>query len=343
MAHFDLQELCRNLAEKIIDYREDDKIPAPNAEHVKRWISQFDDIKRISILQEMIHIMDKVYFSKSKVMDFLQEKVCNSKLVGNDAVAFWNDVTLLDIQQGSRSQSKMKSLLSSILQQKYGININKVNSNNGIYIYLDDVCFSGNRIKNDIIKWLSKVNIKGLTINKINIITMANHSNGTWWAEKGINEEMRKLNLNFKIDFWTCHTYKNMLSQLNEADVFSPTSLPDDPFVTKYVEYLKSKGFPPEKLRHVLPNPQKPEIFSNEENRNLIEQEFLIKGAYIKDKCTSLSEKIRPLGFSLLNTLGFGSSIVTFNNCSNTAPLVLWADDPWYPLFPRRVNKYEYL
>ena len=51
-----------------------------------------------------------------------------------------------------------------------------------------------------------------------------------------------------------------------------------------------------------------------------------------------LPEAIRPLGFSLMKTLGFGSPVVSFNNCPNTAPLALWAGDPWYPLFPRRAN-----
>ena len=40
----------------------------------------------------------------------------------------------------------------------------------------------------------------------------------------------------------------------------------------------------------------------------------------------------------ILESLGFGSLVVTFRNCPNNAPLALWAGDPWYPLFPRRTN-----
>jgi hypothetical protein len=40
----------------------------------------------------------------------------------------------------------------------------------------------------------------------------------------------------------------------------------------------------------------------------------------------------------VLETLGFGSLIVTFRNCPNNTPLALWAGDPWYPLFPRITN-----
>ena len=39
-----------------------------------------------------------------------------------------------------------------------------------------------------------------------------------------------------------------------------------------------------------------------------------------------------------LETLGFGSLIVTYRNCPNNAPLALWVDAPWYPLFPRTTN-----
>jgi hypothetical protein len=54
--------------------------------------------------------------------------------------------------------------------------------------------------------------------------------------------------------------------------------------------------------------------------------------------CPNLNKYQRPLGNMLLETLGFGSLIVTFRNCPNNAPLALWAGDPWHPLFPRTTN-----
>jgi hypothetical protein len=79
-------------------------------------------------------------------------------------------------------------------------------------------------------------------------------------------------------------------------------------------------------------------IFSSEEGRNLLEQQFLAKGTYIRTVCPLLNEYQRPLGNMLLETLGFGSTIVTFRNCPNNAPLVFWAEDPWHPLFYRKTN-----
>ena len=54
--------------------------------------------------------------------------------------------------------------------------------------------------------------------------------------------------------------------------------------------------------------------------------------------CPYLKESARPLGFSLLKTLGFGATVVTHRNCPNNCPLALWAGDPWYPLFRRKTN-----
>ena len=59
----------------------------------------------------------------------------------------------------------------------------------------------------------------------------------------------------------------------------------------------------------------------------------------IRKMCPYLNENQRPLGNMVLKSLGFGSMIVTFRNCPNNTPLAFWAGDPWYPLFPRKVNK----
>jgi len=79
-------------------------------------------------------------------------------------------------------------------------------------------------------------------------------------------------------------------------------------------------------------------LFSSENARDLLEQQVLIKGAQIRQMCPNLNEYQRPLGNSVLKTLGFGSLVVTFRNCANNCPLAVWAGDPWIPLFPRKTN-----
>ena len=79
-------------------------------------------------------------------------------------------------------------------------------------------------------------------------------------------------------------------------------------------------------------------IFASDAGRQLLEQEFLKAGVRIREMCPNLGETQRPLGHMTLETLGFGSLIVTFRNCPNNAPLALWAGDPWHPLFARTTN-----
>ena len=68
------------------------------------------------------------------------------------------------------------------------------------------------------------------------------------------------------------------------------------------------------------------------------EQEFLKAGVRVRTLCPYFNEYMRPLGSNLMKTLGLGSLFVTYRNCANNTPLVLWAGDPWYPLFERKTN-----
>src|SRR5205823_14973302 len=62
-------------------------------------------------------------------------------------------------------------------------------------------------------------------------------------------------------------------------------------------------------------------------------------GARIKyELCPNLKENHWPLGYDVFKCVGFGSLLVTYRNCPNNCPLVLWAGDPWFPLSPRKTN-----
>jgi hypothetical protein len=294
-----IEQLCANFAVKVADYR-NGEIPPIDTDHVCRWLEQFDEPKRMPILTEMTYLIDKIYLSEKKVQNFLEKNIGNPNLVGTDVISYWNNINVLDIQQGGTSQSSMKALLASILSSKYGINLYKAGSNNGIYIYLDDVCFSGNRIINDIRFWLGRS--KNITINKLIIHTIAMHSNGKWYADREIKKIMQQANLNFIVEWWTACMLENNLYNIENSDIFAPRSLPNDPYVQQYANYLTQNGFSPA-LRKVSSHQQQPKIFSNEANRNFLELEFLEKGCYIRHICSSLPEQIRPLGFSLMKNI----------------------------------------
>lgn len=130
------------------------------------------------------------------------------------------------------------------------------------------------------------------------------------------------------------------------SEVLWPATVQDDPAVAAY---LAQQGRFPLEPRQPGGKPEI-EIFSSEEGRQLLEREFLRAGVRIRGFCQNPNQIMRPLGFSSFG-VGFGSTIVTYRNCPNNAPLALWWGDPnahhnhpfsrWYPLLQRRTYERE--
>src|SRR6185503_14930769 len=121
------------------------------------------------------------------------------------------------------------------------------------------------------------------------------------------------------LGWWSCISPENRRSSASTSDVLWPTAIPDNKKVAAYVEYLKGEGYAP-----VLRTPGSvggSKFFSSDSQRILLEQQLLIAGARIRAMATNMPPSLRPLGFTGLKTLGFGSVIVTFRNCPNTCPL----------------------
>ena len=133
--------------------------------------------------------------------------------------------------------------------------------------------------------------------------------------------------------WWRAIQLEDQKINTNSSDVLRPVTIPDDDAVNEYVKAMTHKP-------HLRTAGQVGGvgIFSSDAGRQLLEQEFLKAGVQIRKLCPQLNKYQRPLGNSVLETLGFGSLIVTFRNCPNNAPLVLWVGEPWYPLFPRTTN-----
>lgn len=80
-------------------------------------------------------------------------------------------------------------------------------------------------------------------------------------------------------------------------------------------------------------------IFIDEENRCILEEQFVKAGLRILNTITNKGSW-KPLGLEGFDSYGFGSTIITYRNCPNIAPLALWWGDQtdsnsWYPLVPR--------
>jgi hypothetical protein len=324
------KRLLKSIADTIADYRAGE-IAKPTPEHVDRWVSQFSQAIQQPILAEMEHVLSQTYLTKVTIETFLSKLVKNSHLVGPDPCAFWRDVTFLDIQGGGNSQRDMLVLFSRELQKECGVTTAQCGSAKAhTFVYLDDVLFTGNRIQKDLTDWINSAAPPSAAVH---VVTIGRHTGGQFYAKGRIEKAAKAAGKTITLTWWHAVEIEDRRDHTDTSDVLRPTSIPNDPATQAYVHSL---GYAP-----VLRKPGSvggKGFFSSEQGRNLLEQEFLKTGVHIRSICPHLGVYQRPLGNMVLNTTGFGSMIVTFRNCPNNAPLALWVDDPWYPLFARKTN-----
>lgn len=323
------QQLLASIAETIQDYQ-GGSLPKPITDHVDRWVKHFEDSVQLPILQEIDHVLKKTYFSKDRVCEFLRSAIHNQQLTRNNPKKFWQHANFLDIQGGGDSQTDMLSLFSEQLMDELGIKIKDCGHGNDVFIYLDDGIFTGNRVRNDLEKWISEVAPNQATVY---VICIALHSGGEYYANEKIQATIKGTGKKIDVMWWCGIELEDRKAYSNKADVLRPTGIPLEEAVMDYVDQMK---YPPT-LRNAG-NPGAAGLFTSDTGKILLEQEFLKAGVYIRLGCPNLGATQRPLGHMTLDTLGFGSLIVTYRNCPNNAPLVFWVDAPWYPLFPRTTN-----
>ena len=322
-------ELLASIAATTADYREGD-LAAPAPAHVERWVNQFDAAVQLPILREMDHVLNQTYFSRKRTKKFLAGLFQTEKLIGEDPCAFWSGINFLDIQGGGASQKEMLALFSKMLEKNCGFKVVECGADPHAFVYLDDATFTGNRVKQDLESWIVD---NAPADTKVHIVTIALHSGGQYYANGKIKAAARSAGKNIEFKWWDAIGLEDKKVNTNSSDVLRPVAVPNDDPVKEYVEAMNHKPH----LRtagQVGGN----KIFSSDEGRQLLEQEFIKAGVQIRNMCPNLNRYQRPLGNSLLETLGFGSLIVTFRNCPNNAPLALWVGNPWHPLFPRTTN-----
>lgn len=322
-------DLRTALAMIIADYRSGE-IPPPDAVHVDRWISQFPVATRDPILTELLNVFRQTYFSHAKVQTFVDSIVTNPKFAGGNPCEFWKGVKVLNLQTAGNSQKDMIALLTESVQRQCGLELSLCGVNPHTFLYLDDALFSGGRIWSDIANWISEVAPANA---KLAVLLIASHKFGQWDTGRKLREAAQAAGKSLNITWWRCAEFENRRTYIKNSDILCPTSISDDPATQAYVAGL---GQAP--LIRTVGGSSPIGIFSGEAGRALLEREFLVAGVRVRGMCPNFDQYMRPLGRMLFKSLGFGSTIVTYRNCPNNAPLVLWAGNPWYPLFPRKTN-----
>lgn len=323
-------DLLASIAQTARDYRAGE-VAVPTPAHVDRWIGQFDAAVQLPMLREIAHVLQRTYFSLERVSAFLNGLIKTEKLVGTDSCTFWRGVHFLDNQGGGNSQTEMLALFNELLQEKCGFGVPQCGGEgSSVFLYLDDAIFTGNRVRRDLEVW-----IRDEAPNKavLHIVSIALHSGGQHYANGYISKAAVAARKTIDVNWWRAIELEDRKAYSDTADVLRPTHIPNDPAVQAYVQGMK---YPPTLRR--LGSLGTNALFGSDAGRVLLEQEFLKAGARIRQECPNLGATQRPLGHITLDTLGFGSLIVTFRNCPNNAPLALWVGEPWYPLFPRTTN-----
>ena len=98
-------ELLRSIANTIADYRQGE-ITVPDADHVNRWIKQFDASVQQQILSELDHILKRTYLARTDVEKFISSVITSEELTGNDPRAFWRKANILRIQKAGKKPAR---------------------------------------------------------------------------------------------------------------------------------------------------------------------------------------------------------------------------------------------
>lgn len=334
--------LLESIATTIADYREGE-IERPTPEHVDRWASQFSAGVQVAFLREMDHVLKATYFSKENVREFVQSLITTAKLTGADPCTYWRSVNFIHgNQRGGHSQAALLQLFSDELEAHCGFRAPDCGGAGGPFVYVDDTLFTGGTVGADLVEWLGNTAPQQ---SAVEVIVIAAHTFGSFKVEQRIAAEASRLGKKVTLRIWRAEAIENRLSERNASEVLWPTELPDD---AEFAKYAASQKFP---FQPRVPGGKlRLDLFSSESGRQLLERELLLKGAYIRSVCDNPSQALRPLGFGPFG-LGFGSTVVTYRNCPNNAPLALWWGDPdadpshpfskWYPLVPRNTHQDE--
>jgi hypothetical protein len=320
--------LLASIATTTADYRAGEVAP-PTPQHIEQWINQFHATVQVPILREIDHVLRKSYFNKGEVTRFLSNLVSNAKLVGDDPVSFWRGANFLNIQQGGSSQNDLLEIFDEALKKQLRLSIENCGKGGEVFLYIDDVIFTGGRVKSDLCSWIGSDAPVNATVH---VIVIATHE-GFYYNRDIIKKTAQESGKSIDFKWWCLATFENRKYYRNSSDILWPVTIPDDVATQAHVAgmahqpILRAGGQIGEKA-----------IYSSDEGRQLLEREFLKAGVKIRGMCPNLPVVERPLGHSSLETLGFGSTIVTFRNCPNNAPLAFWVGAPWYPLFPRKTN-----
>jgi len=191
----DRAQLINKIVSCVADYRENE-IPRVDSTRVTAWLEQFEENDQPVVLAETERMLSKTYISRASAKSFIDALVMSKKVTGDDPAAFWRSAGFLRLQSASQSQGDMLVLLEEVLADKFQLNTSSQDSTASVYIYLDDLSFSGNQIKNDLLNWAKEKNIREATVY---VIVIGLYTYGAYYVTRELKKEFDGRKINFKI------------------------------------------------------------------------------------------------------------------------------------------------
>jgi hypothetical protein len=345
-----MEKVAQQICDKIVDYH-NGKVKF-DVKHVIKWVSQFDKGDQQFILEEFLHLINQgIYISQSDAREIMiKQLLAIAKHVKLEPIKFFENVDFLSMQGEQKSQSILLKILDEELVKKFGIKLKNCGKVSKKYaIYIDDVLCTGHTFFEDVTEWLRVKNSDGLT-NLDKVLSDEKICIGSFlckhsWSVENIKYQFKKAFQNAlmqKIKFQSYYVIENHPSTPEQRLNFAYPVKDNQP--KEVLEYFDSLDnlydvmYKGEFAFRKKDTPKTETFFSSPANRIRFENILLNKGIELLSKVGTLQKNQRPLGMTnpTKKILGTGTLFFTWNNVSNTSPVVFWWEitgSKWYPLF----------
>ena len=323
--------LLEAIAQRVADYRQGE-IPPITPDHVDRWVCQFAPADQITILGEMRALLQAYYVSREDARYFLAGFLGHPDVFGPDLRAGVQATRFLGIQRKGQSQADLLVLVDELLLAEYGLRLTECGAQPRAYVYLDDCLFSGETALQDLKDALHSFAPR----TTLHLVVVAAY----WRGLDRLRSELDRLahQAQVTVKYWRAHEFYDVPDVPTRYDALWPRPSAANEAVQAYIKTLFKRR--PRDLFRPDGVPFEDTLFSSATARDVVERAFVQAGARLVLQSKVPNPYQRPLGYEKEATLGFGAFLVTYRNCPNNCPLVLWwgVANRWYPLFPRKTN-----
>ena len=326
----------------IKDYRKDIGLGI-SKERITISINQFRENDRVFILEELICIFKKRYFSKDRAKDFLKWvlKELKKHLSYSSYKELLDNSNFLDLQAKGKSQNDLLELFYEILKEDFEYDISKLGSQSKKHnIYIHDVLCTGNTFFNDLKDWVNEDGnnrLEDLRSKKIDLTVFYMAMTRKYYEKK-----RRQFFYNVSSDFRDL--YNSFTGFWLEDELLKPIEENLSEFILEYQEkveqqvniYAKEQEYERYESDFYRNEINQETFYSSAENRERLELIFLNKGIEILNNSNVTKENVRPLGYSLpsYKDFGLGMLFFTWRNVPNNTPLVFsYKNSSFTPFF----------